>query len=383
MPRGSAVIRYAGKRGIVWRIKYVDAAGRQVQETLGREVEGWTERKANAELRERLVRVERRGYRRPKPLTFTSYAETWFEEAKRRRAWSARTVAVYRPRLDRLEETFGVQVLADARPRHVAAYVAAMSKLYAPATVNGDISLGHDIYKSAMREELVDSNPFDGAERPKIPKRHWRILQPVEVAKVAASFTDTQARAVFLTLVLTGLRRSELQALRWGDVELANPDGPLLRVRDAKTEEGVRSIAVPSRLADELFAHRRRSRFQGEGEYVFCHPERGSRYLAKTWRKAFAAALAKAGVEGRVRPFHDLRHTAITNDAAAGANPTALMAKAGHADMRTTKVYLHLAGIVFREEAEALERRLLGGNLVPDFVPISADLSDSEGTETA
>jgi hypothetical protein len=44
--------------------------GRQVMETLGPEREGWTGRKAEAELRERLVRVEKRGWRRPAPLTF-------------------------------------------------------------------------------------------------------------------------------------------------------------------------------------------------------------------------------------------------------------------------------------------------------------------------
>ncbi len=65
-------------------------------------------------------------------------------------------------------------------------------------------------------------------------------------------------------------------------------------------------------------------------------------------------------MEGHVRPFHDLRHTAITNDAGAGSSPIAVMTKAGHSDMRTTKRYIHLAGVVFREEAEALERRLLG-----------------------
>jgi hypothetical protein len=43
-----------------------------------------------------------------------------------------------------------------------------------------------------------------------------------------------------------------------------------------------------------------------------------------------------------------------------GSSPIALMAKAGHSDMKTTRIYLHLAGTVFRDEAEALERRLLG-----------------------
>jgi hypothetical protein len=82
MPRAAAVIRYPGKRGTVWKIKYADADGRQVKETLGPERDGWTRQKAEAELRERLVRVERRSYRRPKPLTFGEYAETWFTEGR-------------------------------------------------------------------------------------------------------------------------------------------------------------------------------------------------------------------------------------------------------------------------------------------------------------
>lgn len=45
---------------------------------------------------------------------------------------------------------------------------------------------------------------------------------------------------------------------------------------------------------------------------------------------------------------------------AAGSRQIAVMAKAGHASMTTTKRYLHLAGIVFRDEAESLERRMLG-----------------------
>ena len=58
-----------------------------------------------------------------------------------------------------------------------------------------------------------------------------------------------------------------------------------------------------------------------------------------------------------MRPFHDLRHTGITDDAASGSSPIAVLTKAGHSDMRTTKRYLHLAGVVFRDEAERLERR--------------------------
>jgi integrase len=69
--------------------------------------------------------------------------------------------------------------------------------------------------------------------------------------------------------------------------------------------------------------------------------------------------LTAAGISDYVRPFHDLRHSSLTNGAAAGEQPIALMARAGHRSMSTTKGYLHLAGVVFRDEADALERRLL------------------------
>jgi integrase len=354
MASGS-VIEYRGKRGKVFPIKYADADGRQVMETVGREADGWTKRKAEAELRNRLVKVERRGWRKPAPLSFASYAETWFGEGEKRRGWKASTVDEYRSIRGRLVAYFGSMPLATIRPRDVAAFVAGHE--HGPATISRDVSLLHAIFGTAQREELVETNPAARAERPKLPPFRPQILEPVEVARVAKAFADEQARAVFLTLVLTGMRRSELQRLRWRDVDLVES---VLRVRDSKTEEGVRSIALPKTLAEELWQQRRRSDFRGDDELVFCHPERGTIYRAETFKDALTAALTAAGVDKRPRPFHDLRHTAITNDAAAGSSPIAVMSKAGHANMATTKRYLHLAGVVFRDEADALERRLLG-----------------------
>src|SRR5205814_6799971 len=66
--------RYEGKRGVRWRIRYTDAAGKRVLETLGREP-AWNRRRAEAELRARLVDVERNGYRKPEKLSFAAFAE--------------------------------------------------------------------------------------------------------------------------------------------------------------------------------------------------------------------------------------------------------------------------------------------------------------------
>lgn len=382
MPSG-CVLRYEGARGVSWRIKYRDVDGTQVMETVGREADGVTRKVAEAELRERLVRVERRGYRRPAPLTFAEYAERWFAEGEQRRGWKPRTAYQYRTIQARLADYFGPMPLAAIRPRDVAAFVSA-SKLGA-ASISRDVSILHAIFATAKREELVESNPAERAERPKLPKRRWRILEPAEVARVAKAFTDEQARVVFLTLVLTGLRRSELQALRWGDVDLLDA---VLRVRDSKTEDGVRSIALPPMLVEALSGHYARTAYKGDDERVFCHPERGTVYRASTFTAALGAALTASGITEKVRPFHDLRHTAITNDAAAGASPIAVMAKAGHSNMRTTQTYLHLAGVVFRDEAERLERRLLSGGLsterstrLSESQPISGDFGSLNQAE--
>jgi len=83
-------------------------------------------------------------------------------------------------------------------------------------------------------------------------------------------------------------------------------------------------------------------------------------------------------VAKEMRPFHDLRHTAITNDAAAGSNPIAVMSKAGHASMSTTQRYLYLTQVVFRDEAERLEDRLLGGTKLYPSEVTSADLTSSD-----
>jgi integrase len=240
--------------------------------------------------------------------------------------------------------------------------------------VSRDVGILYDVMKTAKTEELIDSNPVEGANRPRIPKRDWRILKPDEIRRLAKAFTDEQARALFLTLVLTGLRKSELQRLRWREVSLVEK---VLRVVGSKSESGVRSIAIPSSLAEELNGHYQRTAFKGDDELVFCHPKRGTVYSKEIWRPHFAAALKAAGIDGRVRPFHDLRHTAITLDAASGASEIAVMTKAGHSSFATTRTYLHLAGTVFRDEAERMERMALGGS----STELSTDLSEPQGTE--
>ena len=132
------------------------------------------------------------------------------------------------------------------------------------------------------------------------------------------------------------------------------------RVDTPKSAASERTIALGRRLADVLFEHRGSTPYSGEDERALCHPLTGGPLDPKRYADVLRAALTRAGVDGYVRPFHDGRHSSLTNAAAAGTPPAALMARAGHADFGTTKRYIDLAGETFRDEADRLEERLWG-----------------------
>ena len=92
---------------------------------------------------------------------------------------------------------------------------------------------------------------------------------------------------------------------------------------------------------------------------MFC-PKSGGPIDPARYAATLRLALARAKVDRPMRPFHDGRHTSITNAAAAGVGPAALMARAGHSDFKTTQGYIDLAGESFREEAELADDWLFG-----------------------
>jgi integrase/recombinase XerD len=132
------------------------------------------------------------------------------------------------------------------------------------------------------------------------------------------------------------------------------------RVDTPKSRASTRTIAVGRVVAEALFEHRARSTYDTDDDRVFCHLDTGGPFDHKRYADTFRAALKLAEVDGAVRPFHDGRHTAITNAAAAGVAPGALQARAGHSDLGTTQRYIDLAGVLFRDEAEAAEARMFG-----------------------
>jgi hypothetical protein len=173
------VWRYEGKRGVTWRIRYRDASGRRVLETLGKEPT-WNRKRAEAELRKRLVDVERAGYRRPEKLTFAAFTERWLSDYLPARGLKPTTVKSYAAALRcHLLPYFGRYLLTELEqsPEIIDRYVARkMQEGLRPKTISNQIVLLQLMLKRAVRWRLMHSNPVEGCERPRDEHPEMNIL---------------------------------------------------------------------------------------------------------------------------------------------------------------------------------------------------------------
>jgi integrase len=183
---------------------------------------------------------------------------------------------------------------------------------------------------------------------------------------------------------MTGLRRGELLALRWGDVDWL---AQRIRVRrnyvrgqygTPESRRSTRSVPMALEVARELERLFQTSRWQADDDLVFAHPALGGPQYAVGMSRRFSAALKTAGLDDS-RRFHDLRHTFGTQCAAAGVAMRTLQEWMGHKHISTTQRYADYAPSNREADmiAAAFTRRR---NNVGTF---SAHLSPPENTQAA
>lgn len=194
-------------------------------------------------------------------------------------------------------------------------------------------------FAQALEDELITSSPFVGWVPRKIePPKEEDDVDPFSQAEVAAILAacEGQIRNLFQFAFWTGLRTSELIALRWEDVDLHNS---MLSVRRAKvrkqikapkTKAGRRTVqllqpAIEALQAQRAFTHLR-------GEEVFMNPRTGEPWLhdGPIRKTAWQPALHRAEV--RYRYPYQTRHTFASTLLSAGENPVWVASMMGHKD---------------------------------------------------
>ena len=273
--------------------------------------------------------------------TFADVAEDWLAHGERKRGLKRSTLADYRQALDAylLPELGGLpvnQVDDEVLQRWHGRF--ARSRTAEKVLMIASAILGH-----ALRRGWVAENAAASVERH--PVRYsgdYDLYSPEEVDALIRNAASEQDAAIFATAAMTGLRRGELCALRWRDVDFT---GQAIRVRGnyshgeiVTPKSGkVRVVPMVPAVATELARLGQRERFTSGDDPVFCSPT-GQHIDASALRRRYAAAAERAGL--RALPFHSLRHH-FGSVAVNRASLVQVQAWMGHAHIQTTARYLH------------------------------------------
>jgi len=379
-PPSGHVFRVERKRGPVWYAKYRLPDGRQLQRKLG---PAWTERgrppagyftRRTAEdwLRE-LFDQARRGTLPgmvKTGATFADAAAEFLRYARQDRALKPSTLRGYRSIIDAyLNPAFGTRRLEDITTTDIERWRAGLTSVAAdrlararaekhsdteapPAETprplsnsskNRIVVLMHGIFARARKVYGLPVNPVSAVERHPVRSAGGiDVFSPEEVWALVRAAASDQDGALYLTAAFTGLRRGELLALRWRDVDFSActvrvrasyAGGALTTPKSGK----VRSVPLAPEVATALAKLSQRDWFTGEDDLVF-PGETGSYLDGSALRRRYVDALAKARL--RSLRFHDLRHTFGTR-MIAKADIRRVQEWMGHADIQTTMRYLH------------------------------------------
>jgi integrase len=236
-----------------------------------------------------------------------------------------------------------------------------------PSTIRNALMPLRAIFRRAIARGEVAVNPVSGLELPAVRGRRDRIASPSE-ARELLDVLPASDRALWATAVYAGLRRGELMATRWEDIDLA---GGVIRVErswdavagpiEPKSQAGRRSVPIPAALRDHL-VERKLACGWSEGlafgrtsTTPFSDTATVGR-ARRAWereneRRVEAAEDPGSVVELQPIGLHECRHTFASMMIAAGVNAKALSTYMGHANVAIT--YDRYGHLMPGNEAEA------------------------------
>ena len=259
------------------------------------------------------------------------------------------TVQLYSHVLSKnLRPNFGNSELNDVARKNVLDLHMSMEDT--PVIANRTLAVGKRMYNFAWEVGVLDYqiNPFSHIRFYR--ERHRdRFLSSEEYERLGCVLNQLESEGRFSPvavagirlLILTGARRSEMETVKWDQVDFENSE---IRLPDSKT--GPRSIEISSPVRQVLES------IPVSGEFVIAG-RNGTRVgLRRVWNEA----RRRAGIED-VR-MHDLRHSYATHAALDGVAMSVIAQLLGHTTVWTTTRYLHVSRGYASKAAEQVSRSL-------------------------
>jgi integrase len=212
----------------------------------------------------------------------------------------------------------------------------------------------------AVKWEMLPRNPTDAVSPPKVERRHLQTYDMEQTVELIDAMRTTRMHVPTLLAALCGLRRGEIAALRWGNVDLFRNMGAQLAVVSSaeQTKAGVRykepksgrsrTVALSSIVVQELRAHRIAQSQEllrvgvrlSDDTFVVAQAD-GSPLQPRSITHEWVRLIVRTTLP-RMR-FHDLRHTHATHLLSNGVHPKVASERLGHSKVGITlDLYSHV-----------------------------------------
>ena len=216
------------------------------------------------------------------------------------------------------------------------------------ATVRGIHMMLHNAFDRAVKERLILRNPTEDCIIPKLEKQEMKILRPEDMNAYLQAAKGRGVLPMFYLELVTGLRKGELAALLWDDLDADNntisvskqlthdKDGNLTVTRP-KTETSIRQVSIPQEAVGLLIQEHEK---HPDSTYLFPSPLTGQAYHPDSIVNLHKKILKDANLP-HIR-FHDLRHTFATMALQNGVDVKTVSTMLGHYDAGfTLRTYTH------------------------------------------
>lgn len=229
-------------------------------------------------------------------------------------------------------------------------------------TIRGIHTTLHAALDKAVAEKLILRNPADGCRLPSAKAREMQVLTPEEIQRLLIQAKEDGCYELLLLELSTGLRRGEICALQWDDLnfrtgelrierQVHRVNGDLV-VSPPKTKASNRSVILPAPVLKVLKIYKKTI----SSRWIFPSPinEYSPRDPAAV-RKRLQVVLERAGCK-KIR-FHDLRHTFSTVSLEHGMDIKTLSTIIGHVSSSTTlNIYAHVTDEMRRTAAVKIDQ---------------------------
>ena len=233
----------------------------------------------------------------------------------------------------------------------------------------------HSCLEQARKESMITINPAGAVRLPKLEKPEIKYLGTAEAAIFLAMARESKHFAAFYLALSTGMRRGELLALRWKDIDfeaeqltvnqgLVRISGKGLVFQEPKTALSNRVISLAPAVAQVLKEHREQqtdgrimagAAYNSELDLVFSN-ELGEPICPRAFTRVFERLVKKAGLNVT---FHGLRHTFATLALQEGVDVKTIQETLGHHSAAfTMDVYSNVTAKMRREAADRVSNLL-------------------------